>query len=264
MGVVGSIAAGHGLKGLQTFLASLDLPSMGHDDYDALMDAVVRATRKVGQRSFRAAREAEIWALERKGAKSIMITNKAGKSIEVWEIPVTFDGAWPKRGTRKSGYNSLGGMTSVMGQETGKVLDVEVLSTTCGICDRERPAGEAPPEHECYKNYEGSAKSMEPMGAVNLFRRAVEQHGVIYTQVTGDADSSFMTTLDRELPAYIYEHVRKELCTGHLKGNLYDKLSKLKASHFKRVMALFPMLIKPPSATISRRPSRQMPAIRKQ
>lgn len=60
MGVVGSIAADHGLKGLQIFLASLDLPSMGQDAYDALMDAVVRATKKVGQRSFRAARETEI------------------------------------------------------------------------------------------------------------------------------------------------------------------------------------------------------------
>lgn len=54
----------------------------------------------------------------------------------------------------------------------------------------------------------------------------------MYTQVTGDADSSFMTTLERELPAFIFEHVRKELCTGHMKGNLWDKLDKLKKSKF--------------------------------
>lgn len=69
-------------------------------------------------------------------------------------------------------------MTSVMGKETGKVLDLEVLNTVCGICDRVRPAGEDVPEHKCYKNYQGSAKSMEPMGAVRLFERAVTQHGV--------------------------------------------------------------------------------------
>lgn len=71
------------------------------------------------------------------------------------------------------------------------------------------------------------------MGAVRLFERGVKKHGLLYSQVTGDADSSFMTTLERELPAFIYEHVQKELCTGHLKGNLYDKLQTLRSIKFK-------------------------------
>jgi hypothetical protein len=168
MGVVGSIAARHGLKGLQTFLASLDIPSLGHYAFDALMDEVVEALQTVAKRSFQAAGAAKIWPLKEKGKSAKIIVDEDGKCYEVWKIAVTFDGAWPKRGTRQAGYNWLGGMTTVMGKETGKVLDLEVLSTVCGICDRVRPAGKDVPEHKCYKNYQGNAKSMEPMGAMGV------------------------------------------------------------------------------------------------
>ena len=64
-------------------------------------------------------------------------------------------------------------------------MDIEILSNYCRICEKSSDE-----EHECQLNHEGSANSMEPVGAVNIFKRSVESRGLKYTEYLGDWDRS--------------------------------------------------------------------------
>ena len=49
--------------------------------------------------------------------------------------------------------------------------------------------------HECNLNYHGSSPNMEKIGAINIFKRSVETHGLYYTPFYGDGDSKSYTTV---------------------------------------------------------------------
>lgn len=230
--VVGALASGKGLKGLQTQFGSMDVPVMGHDAFDDVMVKVTNALENLSSEAFRAAREEKIRKVQKRwGREPIRVIDSEGKVHFWWPLSGSFDGAWPKRGTRQTGYNSQGGMATIIGTESGWVLDCEILISVCSICDQKRGRGEEAPPHECHKNYKGSAKAMEPEGAVRMAKRA-QGYGVIYEELTTDADASTWAKLKLELPAEVYEHMVRQLDINHLKGNLYDKLAKLKASKF--------------------------------
>lgn len=82
--------------------------------------------------------------------------------------------------------NNFLGRGSVIGHETGKILAYDVMSTTCAKCAR----GHTPEDHDCCKNHEGSAKSMEPACAVNLLAKNAnfEKCGVECETMVGDED----------------------------------------------------------------------------
>lgn len=71
------------------------------------------------------------------------------------DLTVAIDGTWQRRG-----FSSLNGVVSVSSIDSGKILDVQVLTKYCHTCstmlDKSKP-------HEC-KNFEGSSGSMELEG----------------------------------------------------------------------------------------------------
>ncbi|GAQ83852.1 hypothetical protein KFL_001650040 [Klebsormidium nitens] len=232
--IVGAIATGSGLKGLQKLMGCLNVPSSGHDAFDAAMEKVIEAMEILCDRSFKEAIDEVIRRLEENGEVPLRIVTEQGKEASLfWAIAATFDGGWPKRGTRSGGYNSLGGMAALMSALTGKVLQVEVLNTRCGICDQAEDLKTEPPDHRCHRNYADSAKSMEPEGGVRMLER-ITKFGCVVRDLIGDADSSVMAAVRERLPPWIANVVEKALDIGHLKGNLYDKMTKLKASQFKK------------------------------
>ena len=102
-----------------------------------------------------------------------------------------FDGTWQKRG-----FSSLIGAVSCISASNGKVIDVEVLTKTCKGCQaldklelhsekRERLKA----EHNCTKNYEGSASSMEVVGVRRIFQGSIEERNLRYVYYIGDGDS---------------------------------------------------------------------------
>ena len=49
--------------------------------------------------------------------------------------------------------------------------------------------------HECKINYEGSAPSMEPAGALKIFQRSIKNRGLGYIHYYGDGDSKSYSTV---------------------------------------------------------------------
>jgi hypothetical protein len=62
-------------------------------------------------------------------------------------ITACFDGTW-----QKGGHTSLNGIVSATSSDTGKVLDMEIMSKFCFVCHT-KPTF----QHECKKNYEGAS-----------------------------------------------------------------------------------------------------------
>ena len=89
----------------------------------------------------------------------------------------------------------------------------------------------------CDKNHDGSAAAMEPAGAVNIFRRSEQRHGLRYIHFLGDGDSKtyiYSTLKNSEM----YEGVQIENleCCGHIQKRmgrqLMNKVSELKNKTF--------------------------------
>ncbi|GFW78539.1 uncharacterized protein TNCV_5110801 [Trichonephila clavipes] len=94
------------------------------------------------------------------------------------EICVSGDGTWKTRG-----HTSRIGVCSVIGDVTGKVIDVAVLSSYCKGCEKWRgpKSGHSYEEwklkHQphCVKNHIGSSSKMEVDGMKEIFQRSVPQ-----------------------------------------------------------------------------------------
>ena len=165
--------------------------------------------------------------------------NEAAKEIhhlkkkpddEIIDCAISCDGTWQRRG-----FSSLNGCVAVISMDNGKVLDVEALSKVCKKCKEyekmadtpETSAIKADHKSKCKANYQGSAPSMEPEGALRMFNQSVECNKLRYTEFFGDGDSkSYSTVKD------VYEEdnitVVKKECVGHVQKRLGTALRKLK------------------------------------
>ncbi|GFV07396.1 uncharacterized protein TNCV_452621 [Trichonephila clavipes] len=106
---------------------------------------LLKATERVAQENINAALS------EIKGSNSF---TKCGISI---------DGTWQRRG-----YSSLNGCVSAISVDTGKILDIEVMTQYCHICAKGNSQSS---KHVC-SNYKGSAGNMEVVGAYRIFERS--------------------------------------------------------------------------------------------
>jgi len=57
---------------------------------------------------------------------------------------------------------------------TGKVIEFEVKSKSCKVCELAAAKNEIVKEHDCVKNWTGSAKAMEPAMACDMIKRIIE------------------------------------------------------------------------------------------
>ncbi|GFU85968.1 transposable element Tcb2 transposase [Trichonephila clavipes] len=105
-------------------------------------------------------------------AKEAICENEGNKNIAV-----AVDGTWQKRG-----YTSLNGVVTVTSIDTGKVIDVDILSKYCACKNL--------PFHEkdCKRNYVGSSGAMEIQGASKIFQRSLSLHNARYITYLGDGD----------------------------------------------------------------------------
>lgn len=194
---------GIGLAGSQTFCAMMNLPPPPTKfvfHYAILKDVL----KEVAEESMK------------KAAEEAVVENSGNN-----DIAAAFDGSWQKRG-----YTSLNGVVTVTSFDTGKVLDVEVLSKYCQGCTK---PNNRPGIHEgCVKNYEGSSGGMETDGIQKIFHRSERERGVRYTKFLGDGDSSSYPTI-RDAKPYGNEIVIEKLeCIGHIQKRVGSRLRKLK------------------------------------
>lgn len=107
-------------------------------------------------------------------------------------LTVSGDGTW-----RKRGFSSLFGVSTVIVNYTGKVIDAIIKSRYCKSCEfwgkfngtEEYYEWETDHEDECLANHEGSAGKMEVDTIIEIFARSEEQYGVKYTNYIGDGDN---------------------------------------------------------------------------
>jgi len=134
-------------------------------------------------------------------------------------LAVAVDGTWQKRG-----YTSLNGVLCVTSIDTGKALDVEVMSKFCLCKDTNAHLP------TCKSNFHGVSGMMEVQGAINIFERSLEKYGVRYTKYLGDGDSKgHAAVAEKNIYGDDYP-VEKLECIGHVQKRMGTRLRKLKDS----------------------------------
>ncbi|GBN88003.1 hypothetical protein AVEN_125011-1 [Araneus ventricosus] len=104
---------GKGAKSLQKFSSYMALPAhVSQKSYDKINDKILRATTVVANSCMKKAAEEEG-----------LLTGSS-------DIMVSGDGTWKTRG-----HSSLVGVCTVIGAESGKVIDIDVISSYCKSCE---------------------------------------------------------------------------------------------------------------------------------
>ena len=135
---------------------------------------------------------------------------------------------WSHRGNGYT-YDSLNGYCALIGLKTGKVLDFCTRNRKCKVCDVSAITGKVK-EHDCRKNFSGSAKAMEADGAVQLvtnsqiLREANLQVGVFI----GDNDSACMSSIQNVSDHIVVKQSDMNHSTKGI-GNILHELHKNKS-----------------------------------
>ena len=89
---------------------------------------------------------------------------------------ISVDGTWQERG-----FTSPNGAVAAISIETGRILDVEVMTRYCQGCINIEKFKENADlyehlklDHMCKSNHEGSAGKMEVVGVERIFSRSIE------------------------------------------------------------------------------------------
>ena len=145
---------------------------------------------------------------------------------------VSFDASWHRRG-----HFSNQGFAAAIDSEFGKVLDYQLYDRVCYPCsnwsqDRKE---KYPEDYEvfwtahmdnCTANYSGSSQSMESSAAVEIWKRSIPNHNLVYGTYIGDGDSSSYKNLVKSDPYDGLVSVRKEECLGHVQKRVKKRLRK--------------------------------------
>ena len=148
------------------------------------------------------------------------------------ECIVSFDASWYQRG-----HFSNQGFAAAIDAETGKVLDYSLYDRVCYLCSRwdEERKMQKPDEfiefweqHKftCTANYKGSSQAMETSAALDIWKRSIVKHQLVYGTYIGDGDSSSYRNLTKSDPYNGEVVVRKEECLGHAQKRLKKHLLK--------------------------------------
>lgn len=136
------------------------------------------------------------------------------------DLSVAIDGSWQKRG-----HTSLNGIVSATSLESGKVLDIEILSKFC-LCSNKLINIH---EEGCSANFAGTSGAMEVAGAVKIFERSIPTYSVRYTDYLGDGDTKAYLEVCERKPYGPDIEIKKIECVGHIQKRMGTRLRTLKA-----------------------------------
>ena len=149
-------------------------------------------------------------------------TTSSSKSSK---MKVSYDAAWCTRGTGRS-YNSIASHGTFLGKNTGLCLSYATKSKQCRICQHAENKNEVPRSHDCFKNWQGSSKAMEPAMAVDMLQQLRDEGTEVNTLIM-DNDT---TTISRAR-AEFDNKLEKEDDQNHTKKSLISSLYALRAKH---------------------------------
>ncbi|GFT64536.1 uncharacterized protein TNCV_649351 [Trichonephila clavipes] len=131
---------------------------------------------------------------------------------------VAVDGTWQTRG-----YTSLNGVVTVTSIDTGKVIDVDILSKYCACKNLTFH------EKDYKRNYVGSRGAMEIQGAIKIFQLSLSLHNARYITYLGDGDCKAFDAVKKK-NIYGNEYPIKKLeCIGQVMKRMGTRLRRLKA-----------------------------------
>ena len=147
------------------------------------------------------------------------------------DVGVSVDGTWQRKG-----FSSTLGVVTSISIDSGKVLDVEILSRSCkGCSSMKKPAYFDPARYKIWKlsyncniNHAGSNSfpGMETAGATNIFSSSKEKHGLYYTSFYKDDDTkAYPGVKDIYGPT---KPIKKFECVGHHQKRVGSRLRNLK------------------------------------
>ena len=148
-------------------------------------------------------------------------------------ISVICDGGWSKR-THKHSYNAYGGVGVIFGAETQKLLYIGVRNKHCLQCRKAENQGIEPNPHNCFLNWKESSQGMEADIILSGFLEAESSHGVRYTKIIADGDSSVFSVLQEKVPVW-GKSISKLECANHACKCVRSNLEKLvlEKPHYK-------------------------------
>ena len=213
--VYGMRIIGNGFSGLKKFAAIMNMPSVHtKNNYSKVNKSLKSALCNAARKSME------------KAAKDVKSMLPEGSV----DCGVSVDGCWQRRG-----YQSLNGCVAAISIDTGKVLDVEPMSRNCKECQffhkidhtSERFLEWKESHINCKANFKGSAPAMEPEGAIRIFKRSFEMHGLYYTKFFGDGDSKSYSSV-KDIYSDVGIDIAKYECIGHVQKRMGTALRKLK------------------------------------
>ena len=114
------------------------------------------------------------------------------------------DMGWQQKGSGRK-RNSQSGHALVIAMKTRKAIAKSVLSKGCGYCKKwytTNTVDEEPPDHKCYKNFDGpSSGAMEPIAVLDMYKELYDKR-VIVRRFVADDDSSIKAKLKWSNPNY--------------------------------------------------------------
>ena len=132
---------------------------------------------------------------------------------------------------------SLYGMVSAIDVQTGKVVDFEMKSKVCYKCRGKSNLDVTSQEYidwmesrgpKCTANFDKLSKAMEAQGAVDIWGRSIEKHGLRYVDFVGDGDCSSHQDVVKSKPYGDEVAVRKVECVGHIQKRMGGRLRRKK------------------------------------
>lgn len=209
---------GVGRDGINLFCGLMDIgKGLSKNTYDLIVEHVHSASKSVFD------------FLCKKAVDEEKRENEKNK-FPLLNLKVSGDGSWKKRG-----FNSLFGVTSLIGNATGKVIDAVVKSSYCKACLNWKDTNSDEyklwyEEHEphCTNNHTGSAGKMEVDAVKEMFSSSEEKYGVRYSHYIGDGDAKTFKALLDSKPYGDDFVVKKCECVGHVQKRMGTRLRNVK------------------------------------
>jgi hypothetical protein len=212
--VYGFRSIGVGFELLSKLCGFINMPTgMSKTSYDNTVNNIKKASKTVAEKSMSDA------------------ATDIRKGKETADVGVSVDGSWQRKG-----FSSTLGVITAISADSGKVLDVSILSKSCKGCTRMQKVAKSDPKryelwkvsHKCNLNYHGSSPAMETSGTKKIFERSVEKHSLYYTDFYGDGDSKAYAAV-KDTYEKNKKEIRKQECIGHYQKRVGCRLRKLKS-----------------------------------
>lgn len=121
---------GIGYKGLELFCSLMNMPQpMASKAYDEIVKTLSVSCKEVAEESMHMTSSEIHQNLHSPSCDSPAFLSTESQSEKVVDTSISIDGSW-----QKHRYSSLNGLVAALSMDSGKVIDIEVMSRCCKQC----------------------------------------------------------------------------------------------------------------------------------